>query len=203
MLPGARILRTTFQGPFIVGLRAQIGPDVNVGRYSNINSDSYVARATIGSFCAIGSRVAINPLNHPIDWLSTHEFTYHETAYDWDEEYRSVKKMTHPASRTTPSVVLGNDIWIGHNAIILEGVKIGDGAVIGAGALVPKDVPPYAIVMGVPAQVKRFRFDEKIVQRLLATKWWELGLSAIKDVQFDKIETALEQIEAIRAGTKR
>ncbi len=199
---GGRILRATFEGPFIVGLRAQLGPDVNVGRYSNINSDSYVARTTMGSFCAIGSRVAINPLNHPVDWLSMHEFTYHETAYDWDEAYRSVRKMPHPASRTTPAVIMGSDIWIGHNAVILEGVTVGDGAVVGAGSVVTKDVPPYAIVMGVPAKVRRFRFDEATIERLLATKWWELELSALKDVQFDKIGTALDQIETIRAEIK-
>jgi acetyltransferase-like isoleucine patch superfamily enzyme len=200
VLPGGRIIRGDFQGPFIVGLRSQVGPDVKAGRYSNLNADSYIARATLGSFCALGSRVAINPLNHPLDWLSMHEFQYHEIAYDWDDAYRSVKKMPHPASQTTPPVTIGNDVWIGHNAVVLEGVTIGHGAVIGSGALVTKDVPPYAIVIGVPAQVKRFRFDDKTIERLLAVKWWDLDLRAIKDVQFNRIEVALEQVESIRAA---
>ena len=71
--------------------------------------------------------------------------------------------------------VIGNDVWIGKRAIIKAGVKIGDGAVVGAGAVVTKDVPPYAIVAGVPAKIIKYRFDEDTIAQLLKTKWWNLS----------------------------
>src|SRR5437763_13686528 len=79
--PGGRIFDTTVLGPMSMGARSSIGPGVVMGKYSGINSDSFVARATIGAFCAFGSRVSVNPLNHPIDWLSIHEFQYYEHAF--------------------------------------------------------------------------------------------------------------------------
>jgi len=68
--------------------------------------------------------------------------------------------------------IIGNDVWIGNQVTIMPGVKIGDGAVIGAGAVVAKDVPPYAVVVGNPGIVKRLRFSERIVERMLAVRWW-------------------------------
>jgi acetyltransferase-like isoleucine patch superfamily enzyme len=76
-------------------------------------------------------------------------------------------------------VVIGNDVWIGFRAIILSGVRIGDGAVIGAGAVVTHDVPPYAIATGIPAKVQRFRFTEHQVKKLLQIAWWDWDLQEI------------------------
>ena len=198
IFPGARVVRTRLLGPLSLGPRSQIGPDVVAGRYLGVNTDSYIARATIGSFCSFGSRVAINPLNHPLDWLSIHEFQYHQHSFDWDEEYRSVSKMPHCAPQNNPPVTIGNDVWISHNATIMEGIKIGDGAAVGAGAVVTKDVPPFAVVVGIPAQVKRYRFKDLVIERLLDLKWWELSLNDIRNVSFNNIEAALAEIETIR-----
>ncbi len=164
-----------------------------------MNSHTYVARATVGAFCAIGARTAINPFNHPTDWLSIHEFQYHPNSYDWVDEYRSMGRLTR-TPEMLQHVTIGNDVWTGHNVNIMSGVNVGDGAIIAAGAVVTKDVPPYAIVAGVPASIKRFRFSDKIIERLLRSKWWELELAEISGLPFNDVEQCLDAIEGLKAG---
>jgi tetrahydrodipicolinate N-succinyltransferase len=96
------------------------------------------------------------------------------------------------------TVTIGNDVWTGHNVNILSGINVGDGAVIAAGSVVTKDVPPYAIVAGVPATIKRYRFSEKIIERLLSNKWWELELSDLSGLPFRDVERCLDSIENLR-----
>jgi carbonic anhydrase/acetyltransferase-like protein (isoleucine patch superfamily) len=97
------------------------------------------------------------------------------------------------------TATIGNDVWMGHNVNILSGLDIGDGAVIAAGAVVTKDVPAYAVMAGVPAAVKRLRFSEKIIERLLRSRWWDLELSQISGLPFNDIERCLDAIERIRS----
>ena len=198
LLPGAKIIRSHVRGPLYLSRHAQLGPDVSVGKYSGINEHTYVARATIGAFCAFGARTAINPFNHPTDWLSIHEFQYHPNAYDWVDEYKSMKRLSRTPEMFL-KVTIGNDVWMGHNVNILSGVNVGDGAVIAAGSVVTRDVPPYAIVAGVPAIIKRFRFSEKIIERLLRGKWWELELSDLSGLPFRDVERCLDSIENLRS----
>jgi acetyltransferase-like isoleucine patch superfamily enzyme len=195
--PGARIIESRVLGPIFLNRLSQIGPDVTVGKYFGMNENCFVARATVGAFCAIGARTAINPFNHPVDWLSIHEFQYHPRSFDWVPEYTDFDRLER-----TPDmfqhVTIGNDVWTGHNVNILSGVSVGDGAVIGAGSVVTKDVPPYAIVAGVPGQVRRMRFPERTIERLLRLKWWELELSELSGLPFRDIDRCLDRIEAIR-----
>ncbi len=114
-----------------------------------------------------------------MDWLST------------SPELRPGEQWIGPSERTT----LGHDVWVGANAVIMAGAQIGIGAVIGAGAVVLGDVPPYAIAVGVPAQIKRFRFPAPIVDRLLASRWWDLPLDTLRALPTDDIEACLTAIE--------
>lgn len=86
-------------------------------------------------------------------------------------------------------------MWLGANAVLLQGITIGDGAVIAAGSIVTKDVPPYAIVGGAPAKVIRYRFDSEIIEKLLELKWWDLEFEDLKEVDFDNIELAIKQVQ--------
>jgi acetyltransferase-like isoleucine patch superfamily enzyme len=200
--PGARIIKSKLLGPVYLNRNTQVGPDCTVGKYFGMNESCFVARATVGAYCSIGARTSINPFNHPVDWLSIHEFQYHPNSFDWVGEYNGIRRLER-----TPDmyehVSIGNDVWMGHNVNVLPGVSVADGAVIAAGAAVTKTVPPYAIVAGVPAKVIRLRFPEKIVERLLRVKWWDLELSELSGLPFRDVERCVGMLEEIRARKAR
>lgn len=137
-----------------------------MGDYSYVGRDSRIIYANIGKFCSIAGGVRIGMGTHTLDKLSTSPiFTeaHNATKYQWTDS-----SIVEPFKR----VKIGNDVWIGTAALIMGGVTIGDGAVVGAGAIVTKDVPPFAVVAGVPARVIRYRFPEDIVEEIVNIKWW-------------------------------
>lgn len=194
---GARIYKSTIGGPLYLNRNTQFGPDVIAGKYVGLNESCYIARGTIGSFCAIGARTSINPFNHPVDWLSTNEFQYHPNSFDWVEEYRDFERLGRTPDMFR-KVAIGNDVWTGHHVHVMGGVTVGDGAIIAAGSVVTKDVPPYAIVAGVPAVIKRFRFPDATIERLLKARWWDMELSDLSGLSFRDIDRCLDQIEEIK-----
>lgn len=123
----------------------------------------------IGKFCSIacGTKFLFNSANHALDSLSTYPFPL------FFEEWNLEKEKVTEAWDNRGDIVIGNDVWIGYEAVILSGVTIGDGAIIGTRAVVTKDVLPYTIVGGVPAKPIRKRFDEKVIKELLKIKWWD------------------------------
>jgi phosphonate metabolism protein (transferase hexapeptide repeat family) len=170
--------------------------DAELGDYSYVERQAEVIYAKIGKFCAIAANTRINALEHPLERVSQHKMTYRANEYflgaKLDSDFR--------ARRQGKSVETGNDVWIGHGAIIKPGVKIGHGAVVAAGAIVTRDVLPYAIVAGVPAKFMRWRFEPKISARIITLAWWDWGhdrlAGAIEDMRVLSAEAFLEKYEA-------
>lgn len=155
--------RYTYLGPRCSVAHSEIGD------WGYAMGDNQVAHARIGKFCNIATGVRINPGNHPWWRATLHHLTYRSRSYGF--EYADDADFF--AWRARHPVVIGPDVWIGHNAIIMPGVTIGSGAAIGSGAVVTRDVLPYAIVAGVPARLLRTRCDPCTAQRLLDLAWWD------------------------------
>lgn len=158
----------------------------NVLYHYSINHD----RLVVGKFCSIacGAKFLFNSANHTLRSLSTYPFPLFYGA--WEHGISPAEAWDNKGS-----IVVGNDVWIGYEAVILAGVTIGDGAVIGTRAVVTKDVPPYAIVGGVPARVIRRRYSEEKIACLLALKWWDWPLERIaaniRDIQSGNLGTII------------
>lgn len=141
-----------------------------IGAHTYIQRGSSVINATIGKFCSIAPNVSIGPGIHKIDGVSTHpSFFLKDTP---------LIKIFSKSNKFDSSIktVIGNDVWIGYGAIILDGVKIEDGAVIAAGSVVTKDVSPYSVVAGVPAKHIKFRFNQDVINILQKSEWWNFSL---------------------------
>ena len=156
----------------------------NVLYHYPINHDTLV----IGKFCSIacGAKFLLNSANHTMSSLSTYPFPL------FFEEWNLEKKDVTKSWDNKGNIIIGKDVWIGYEAVILAGVTIGDGAIIGTRAVVTKDVPPYTIVGGVPAKPIKKRFSEEIISKLLDIQWWnwsdEKIAKNIKAIQTGKID---------------
>lgn len=144
----------------------------NVLYHYPVNRD----RLVIGKFCSVacGAKFLFNSANHTLSSLSNYPFPIF---YD---EWSLDKKDIRRAWDHKGDIVVGNDVWIGYEAVIMAGVHIGDGAVVAARAVVTKDVPPYTIVGGVPARAIRPRFDERTTERLQRLRWWDWPVEKIR-----------------------
>lgn len=161
--------------------------ETQIGDYSYVVNDSDIAYTTIGKFCSIASHVRINPGQHPMERASQSHFTYRASAYFLDAQDETAFFDWRRQSR----VSIGHDVWIGHGAIVLGSRSIGHGAVVGAGAVVTRDVPPYAIVVGNPACIVRMRFAPHVVEALLGLAWW--------DWPHERLRSALDDFRALNA----
>lgn len=146
----------------------------NVLYHYPINND----RLIIGKFCSIacGAKFLFTSANHTLRSLSTYPFPL------FFEEWELDKKQVASAWDNKGDIVIGNDVWIGYEAIILSGVNIGDGAIIGARAVVTKDVPPYTVVGGIPAKEIKKRFDAETIDKLQQIQWWDWSFEKIQQI---------------------
>ena len=169
--------------------------EVTVGDWSYFERHGEAIYASLGKFCSVAANVRINALEHPMERVTTHKVSYRPNEYfkylGVDQDFRERRRRKH--------VTVGNDVWIGHGAVVMPGVEIGDGAVIGANAVVTKPVAPYEIVAGAPARRIRMRFSPGIATRLAAMSWWdwpaERIAKAVPDMQALSIEAFLDKWE--------
>jgi acetyltransferase-like isoleucine patch superfamily enzyme len=167
-----------------------------LGKYFSIGAFSYLVDSSVGAYCTFGSRVSIGGFNHPLDWLSIHEFQYRDLKYIFNESL--FEHGDHILRDNKIHTLIGSDVWISDNAAIKRGINIGHGAIIGLGAVITKDVPPYAIVVGNPGKILRWRFPDDIITELLLLKWWELDIEQLRDVEFRDINAAIKKIKLIK-----
>ncbi len=163
------------------GRFVSIGPgsrvlNSDIGDYSYTDRCADIANASIAKFSNIASHARIGPSDHPLDRASLHHFMYRPADY-WEDAEHDEGFFAHRASRRC---TLGNDTWIGHNAVIRPEVTVHDGAVVATGSVVTRDVAPYTIVAGIPARTMRERQPPNIAERLIALAWWDWPHNVIR-----------------------
>lgn len=152
--------------------------EYEIGRFSwghlTVSSRGPGTDLRIGQFCsfAYGTHIVLGG-EHRTDYVSTYRFPAYPP---FNETHRHLSEGTSGSKGT---VVVGNDVWLGHQTLILSGVTIGDGAIVGAGSVVRHDIPPYAIVAGNPARVAGFRFSSQQIEALLRLRWWDWSIDRI------------------------
>jgi acetyltransferase-like isoleucine patch superfamily enzyme len=196
---GTRLPTKTLLEPSCGLKNMGIHHSISMGSFSYGVSGFYFG-CRIGRYCSFGEQVQIGRHSHPMHWASSSPFFY--------QDYKSILDMDLPSDislkpsefnrSSIPTVMkethIGHDVWIGHGAFILPGVKIGTGALIAAKSVVTKDVPPYALVAGTPAKIIRMRFSDAEIQGLLESKWWNYAPWQMKGITIDKIPDFLESI---------
>ncbi len=161
-----------------------------IGAYTSIGRNTNVINAEIGKFCSISWNVTIGATQHYVNKCSTHSFAY-ISQFDFVDKDERIETLTK----------VGNDVWIGVNAVILPGVEIGNGVIIGAGSVVTKNIEDYSIVVGAPGRIIKKRFNERFIEILNKIKWWDWEKSIIKNnlnlFQVDLTQDVLEELEKI------
>ncbi|WP_146260759.1 CatB-related O-acetyltransferase [Breznakibacter xylanolyticus] len=148
-------------------------PNIKIGKHTYIGNNTQIDSCScIGAFCSISSNVKIGMRNHPLDYISTSPVFY--------SSYRNWCQKSTFDEKDIKTVIIEDDVLISANVIVLNGVTIGRGAVIGAGSVVTKDVPPYAIIAGIPAKIIRYRFSDDMIQRIELSRWWEKSDEILK-----------------------
>jgi acetyltransferase-like isoleucine patch superfamily enzyme len=161
-------------------------------------SDSKINHASIGRFCCIAPEVIIGGGRHPSGWLSTHPVFFSTR----NQSGRSFVKQSY--YEEIQPVTIGNDVWIGTRSIILDGITVGDGAIIAAGSVVVSDVEPYSIVGGVPAKIIRKRYDDDTIEKIKSLNWWDWPVEVLESSsELFRCETvSLEQLKNIAFQNK-
>ncbi|MFB9052856.1 CatB-related O-acetyltransferase [Formosa undariae] len=176
--------KTKFYGPYNI-------VNSNIGKGTYIASNSNIFYSSIGKFCSIGPNFISGWGKHPTNRLTTSPYFYST------KKQNGYSIASHNLFNEHENIVIGNDVFIGANVSVLDGVNIGDGAVIGAGAVVSKDIPAYAIAVGVPIKIIDYRFNDKTIESLLKIKWWDWNDSDLVLINkyFDDIQGFIDSLE--------
>jgi len=162
-----------------------VSAGVKIGRCTRVNNPSYIADCEIGAFCAFGGRLVVRSSNHSVNTINIQ---------DWAQR-KIIKSSVEVAGHTKGAIKIGHGVWVGDSVIILPGAEIGNGAVIGAGSVITKAIPPYAIAVGNPARVIKYRFSEEVIDVIKSIQWWNWSYKKMnKNKAFFEID--LQSIEA-------
>jgi virginiamycin A acetyltransferase len=172
---------------------------LQIGAFCSLNG-GLIGHCSVGRYCAFAPEVIIGAHEHPTDWLSVSRVTHVEGLHGWPDfvnpgEKERTRANIRPFAGSTRATRIGNDVWLGQRVIVRSGVTIGDGAIVAAGSVVTKDVPPYTIVGGTPAKTIRARFPDALVERLLKVQWWQYNVYDFDRLPYDRVEAALDAIE--------
>lgn len=185
------------------GLNAEIEPFSQhlPGMFMPLGSYSYSQSffgsvARVGRYCSIGTGVEVMGHAHPTDWVSTSPAFYRARR---SRLYASKREFFPQFDDISAEVEVENDVWIGNDALLAHGVKLGTGSIIAARTVVTRDVPPYAIVAGTPARLVRFRFEEPVVERLLQSKWWLWPLNCWDSADPRDVSHFLDLVDTVAA----
>ena len=193
------VSNTQFEGKNAIAGGAIVN-NCYMGLGSYIAKHSNIINTRIGRFCSIADNVNTIIGNHPIHFVTTHPSFYYDTTSQIGYTFHKGKPLydcifKFPEGENRYQIVIGNDVWIGSHVLLLSGIKIGDGAVIAAGAVVTKDVQPYTVVGGVPAKIIRYRFSQDIIEQSLNICWWNLPHEEIRKLPFNNINKCLELLK--------
>ncbi|MBD8577734.1 CatB-related O-acetyltransferase [Pseudomonas syringae] len=180
-----------------------------MGAFSYV-SGGFLYHTHIGRYCSLANGLHIGQGNHPTDWMSSHPFQYQRLKFQVGDKFPDkeiyeldIDCTNNDLIKSVPKpgkTVIGNDVWIGHGAFIVNGVTIGDGCVIGGHSVVTKDVEPYSIVVGNPGKVIKKRFSDDIIASLLDLKWWDYAPWQLRHIKFDDLPCAIDQLKELRAS---
>lgn len=151
--------------------------NVKVGKYSRVGINCQITNADVGNFTAIGKDSVLGLGQHPTNYLTSHSIFYKKGNWGWHDDWIAPIDFIEEKR-----IHIGNDVWIGRHCMVMDGVTIGDGVTVAAGAIVTKDIPPFAIVGGVPAKVIKYKYSQEIIDRLEEIKWWNLSDEVITKV---------------------
>lgn len=189
-------LKSTFEGKNVIGFESRFDGDIGLCSYIGANCN---INGKIGRYTCIASNVCVVQGSHPVKkFVSIHPMFY---SIQKQNGYTYVKKNCYEefkyADNSNHCILIGNDVWIGANVLLMSGVKIGDGAVVAAGSIVTKDIEPYAIVGGVPAKKIRSRFEKEQIEFLKKIEWWNRSEDWIEKnvASFENIDDFLENIK--------
>ena len=193
------------EGPTSVIAAVTPGAFIDIGAFCNLSGGT-INNVRFGRYCSIASGVVIGMHEHPTDWLTTSRTAYFPQVNGWrdlvaPERRDEIRRGLRPFKDSCPVTQIGDDVWIGQGAFIKSGVTVGTGSIIGARAIVLRDVPPYSIVVGSPGRVVRPRFPEATVARLLSLQWWQYSIFDLFSAPLDDVDAVLDRIEdMVRSG---